>query len=140
MKSFNHLWEQYLTEENARIAINNMARGKKKNKEVAKILEEIDSYIPVALKNAETFVPNKHHVKEIYDGVQHKKRTIVVPRIEEQVVHHMIVNTIAPILIKSMYEHSYASLPGGGIHGGAKTVRKWLKHDRRNTKYFLTLI
>ena len=139
MKSFNHLWEQYLTEENARIAINNMARGKKKNKEVAKILEEIDSYIPVALKNAETFVPKKHHVKEIYDGVQHKKRTIVVPRIEEQVVHHMIVNTIAPILIKSMYEHSYASLPGGGIHGGAKTVRKWLKHDRRNTKYFLKL-
>ena len=31
MKSFNHLWEQYLTEENARIAIKNMAKGKKKN-------------------------------------------------------------------------------------------------------------
>ena len=139
MKSYKHLWEKYLTAENARIAINNMAKGKRKNKEVAGILEDIEGYIPTALANGENFNPKKHHVKEIYDGIQHKKRTIVVPRIEEQVVHHMIVNTLAPILRKSMYEHSYASLPGGGIHHGAKQVRKWLKHDRRNTKYFLKL-
>lgn len=116
-----------------------MAKGKRKNKEVARILEDIDGYIPIALKNAESFNPKKHHVKEIYDGIQHKKRTIVVPRIEEQVIHHMIVNTLAPILRKSMYKHSYASLSGGGIHNGAKQVKKWLKHDRRNTKYFLKL-
>lgn len=139
MKSYNHLWEKYLTEENARKAITDMAKGKSKNRNVAKILEDVESYIPVALADAERYEPRKHHVKEIYDGIQRKKRTIVIPRANEQVVHHMIVNVLAPILRKSMYEHSYASLPGGGIHNGARLVRKWLKHDRKNTKYFLKL-
>lgn len=139
MKSYNHLYEQMLTEDNARRAILDTAKGKKKKREVAIMLSDIDGYIPKILAYAENFKPQKHHVREIYDGIEHKKRTIVVPRLAEQVVHHMVMNVLAPILRHGMYEHSYASMPGMGLHKAKRFIRKWLDNDVRRTKYYLKL-
>ena len=37
-----------------------------------------------------------------------------------------------------MYYHSYASIPGKGIHKGVKQVKKWVK-NKKETKYCLKL-
>ena len=39
MKSYNHLWEQFISDENIELAINNASKGKRERKSVKKRLE-----------------------------------------------------------------------------------------------------
>ena len=60
----------------------------------------------------------------IYDGITRKVREIIVPSDHEQVIHHMIVNVLKPILLPKFYEHSYGSIPGRGSHKAKKAIKK----------------
>lgn len=138
MKSYNHLWEQFISDENIELAIRNASRGKRDRKSVKRRLErphfrdEIKAY-------ALNFKNKPHKPKEIYDGIQRKKRTIIVPSFEEQVIHHMMVNVLTPIFSKGMYEHSYGSIPKRGGHKGRMTIEKWIVKDGKNCKYCLKM-
>lgn len=138
MKSYNHLYEKFISDENIELAIKNASKGKRKRPSVKRRLnnpnfkDEIRHY-------AENFKNKSHKPKEIYDGIQRKKRTIIVPTFEEQVIHHMAVNVLIPIFMHGMYEHSYGSLPKRGGHKGKKIIVKWIKHDSRNCKYCLKM-
>lgn len=139
MKSYNHLWEKFVSDENIRLAIKNSSKGKRKRRDVKNIFENQEKYIPVIREYAEHFENKKHTPKEIYDGISRKKRTIIVPSYMEQIVHHMAVNVLIPIFRSGMYEHSYASIPGRGAHKGKKFIKKWILHDTKNVKYCLKM-
>lgn len=146
MKSYKHLFEKYLSEDNIRLAILNSSKGKR-DRPVVK------SYLPAVtaegdpdgeiVKRVRGFAANFHNADhkpvEIYDGITRKKRTIIVPRYYEQIVHHMTVNVLAPIFEHGMYEHSYASLPGRGAHRGKKVIEKWIRKDPKGVKYCLKM-
>jgi len=139
MKSYNHLFEKLIEEDNIELAIRNASLGKRDRREVKKVLENIDEYIPYYQKMVSSFKNAKHRPKEIYDGTRRKKRTIIVPTFDEQVVHHMLVNILKPIFLRSMYYHSYGSLPNKGSHKAKAYISKWLKADERNTVYCLQM-
>lgn len=138
MKSYNHLWEQFISDENIELAINNASKGKRERKSVKKRLEnprfraEIKYY-------ANHFKNRMHEPKQIYDGIQRKKRTIIVPSFDEQVIHHMVVNILKPIFYRGMYEHSYGSLPKRGGTKGKKTIERWIRKGGKNCKYCLKM-
>jgi len=138
VKSYNHLWEKFLSDENIELAIKNASKGKRNRKSVKRRLEnpnfknEIRAY-------AMNF-KNKHHTpKEIYDGIQRKKRKIIVPTFDEQVIHHMVVNILKPIFCRGMYEHSYGSIPKRGGYKGMLTVKKWIAKGGKDCKYVLKM-
>jgi hypothetical protein len=81
----------------------------------------------------------EHHEVLIYDGIGRKQRKIIVPTFRELTVQHAVVNVLKPIFMKGMYEHSYASIPGRGVHKAKKQIEKWIKHDTRNVKYVLKM-
>lgn len=140
MKSYNHLYEIYISDENLELAKKNALkrRSPKKKKRILKRMEE--EYFDEEIKNyARNFHNAKHKPREIYDGIQRKKRTIIVPTPDEQIVHHMVVNVLKPIFMKGMYEHSYGSVPGRGGYGGMKTLKKWIAHGGKNVKYCLKM-
>ena len=139
MKSYNHLWEKFISEENIRLAIVNSSKRKRKRKLVKDIYENPDKWIPTIKVYAENFKNYNHAPIEIYDGITRKKRTIIVPHYMEQIVHHMIINVLEPIFRHGMYEHSYGSIPKRGAHKGKKVVEKWIKHDKKNVKYCLKM-
>ena len=138
MKSYNHLYEKFISEDNIRLAINNACKHKGKRKNFAELKSHPDSNIQWIRDYAENFKNRKHKPIEIYDGIQRKKRIIIVPTFSEQIIHHMIVNIIKPIIMKPMYEHSYGSVPKRGCQLGKKQINKWYK-DKRNTKYCLKM-
>lgn len=76
MKSYNHLWEQFISDENIELTIRNASRGKRDRKSVKRRLErphfkdEMKAY-------ALNFKNKPHKPKEIYDGIQRKKRTML---------------------------------------------------------------
>ena len=138
MKSYNHLWEKFISDENIQLAIKNASKGKKNRREVSAKISDPD--FPDHIKEyASNFKNKKHMIHEIYDGVQRKKRQIMVPTFDEQVVHHMVVNVLVPIFMKGMYEHSYGSIPKRGPHKGKKAIVKWIKYNGNNCKYCLKM-
>lgn len=143
MKTYKHLMEQFLSDENYYLAVRNATKhkgGKRKKYRTARFYRDNaealkDDIIDYALhfQNAE------HRPRLIYDGIRRKQRTIIVPTMREQIIHHMIVNILKPIFMKGMYEHSYGSIPGRGSHLAKKRIEKWISTGGRNCKYCLKM-
>lgn len=139
MKSYKNLFKKLISKENIELAIHNASLGKRDRPLVKKILKNQEHYIEVFRRMATDYHNSKHKPKEIYDGVSRKKRTILVPSHYEQVMHHMVVNVLKPILMKPMYEHSHGSIPTRGAHKAKKSIEKWMRKDVKNTKYCLKM-
>lgn len=142
MKTYKHLWEDFISKENYDIAVRNACRRKSSRKhrnQSAWIKNHKDEKWDYFNYYAHNFKNAPHTPITIYDGIQRKKRTIIVPSMREQVIHHMVVNVLKPIILKGMYEHSCGSIPDRGAHKGKKTIEKWIKHDVRNVKYCLKM-
>lgn len=138
MKSYSHLWEDFISDDNIELAIRNASKGKRDRPSVKRRLE--DPRFKERIKQyAMHFKNKKHKPREIYDGIQRKKRTIIVPSFEEQVIHHMTVNILKPIFMHGMYEHSYGSIPGRGAHKGKQIIQKWIRKGGKDCKYCLKM-
>ena len=143
MKTVNNLFEQIVTKENIMLAINNAAKGKRRKANVRYALrhqEEIAERLRKKLLDG-TWRPCEYHrVKIINDGIKMKKRGIVCPTfVNEQVVHHAILQIVKPILMRRFYRYSCASIPTRGVEYALKYVRKNIKKDYRGTKYYAVL-
>lgn len=142
MKSYNHLMKIYLSDDTYEISVHDACLGKHSHRRQARagyIREHKDELKPELIEYARHFYNKPHRPKQIYDGVRRKQRTIIVPYIEEQVVHHMIVNTMRPIWLSSMYEHSYGSIPGRGAHKAKARIERWIAKGGRDMKYCLKM-
>lgn len=138
MKSYNHLWEEFISDRNIEKSIKDASRGKMDRNSVKRKLAN-----PRFKENVRAYALNffiKYHVpKQIYDGVQRKIRTIIVPSFEEQVVHHMLINVLKPIIMKGMYYHSYASIPKRGSHKGKKAIERFIRNNSKQCRYVLKM-
>ena len=134
-----------MSDDNIRLAIAKAAKNKRKNnkrhKKLRYIKDNTEKYVPIVRGWIIEYLDRniQHKPIEINDGISAKRRTIIVPSVAEMIVHHAIVNVLKPILTRGMYEHSYASIPGRGLHAGANVTRKWIQRNDIHTKYFLKL-
>jgi len=160
MKTYKHLMELYLSDENYYTAVRDATvnKGGRASKKACRkrLRESPDKYKAEIMELAEHYISAEHHQIEIHDGIKRKKRTILVPTIQEQVVHHMVVNVLKGIFMHGMYEHSYGSIPGRGSHagrsnrsgrrrkyrntkGGKEAIEKWIRRDQKGMKYCLKM-
>lgn len=138
MRSYNHLYEIYISDENYFASIHGATRHKggtkRKYRKAHYYKTHAEELKQELLNYAENFHNDKHEPILIYDGVRRKQRSIIVPSMREQVIHHMIINTLKPIFMKSMYYHSYGSIPGRGATASRFTGKKNGKGKRRMTR------
>ena len=143
MKSYNHLWESFISEYNYYSAVDNATKhkgGSKRKYQKARYIRKHAKELKDKFLNYATHFKNANHKpKIINDGIQRKQRQILVPTMAEQAIHHMIVNILQPIFMKSMYEHSYGSIPGRGAHKAKRVIEKWISRDTKGVKYVLKL-
>jgi len=142
MKRYGHLYEKIYGKENVKEAILKASKGKRRRKDVTNILNNIEIYtnkIHNMLKN-ESYIPSPYVVDQIQEGIAQKKRIIYKPNFyPDQIIHWAIILQIRHILTKGMYEFTCGSVPGRGIHYGKRYVERWVKKDKKNTKYYLKL-
>lgn len=115
-----------------RLAFKRAAKGKTKRKDIARILADLDTHVDILheiLKNEE-FQPAKHKKQQINDGFKQKKRYIIKPYYRyEQVVHHAIIQVLAPtdeairkdptlkkVINRGAYQFTCGSVKGRGAH------------------------
>lgn len=129
MKTYKHLWEKLISRDNIIEAFKNAAKGSKRKyvkDTINKYKDNPDKYVPIFQDYAENYENIPHKSLLIYDGISRKQRTIIVPTVREQILHHMIVNVLKPIIMKSLYEHAYGSIPNRGQVAGKIQLEKWL--------------
>lgn len=142
MKRIGFIYEQIYNLNNIKAAILNASLGKRKQKRVKAILNDLDFYannIQEMLIDKK-YKPTKPFTKEIQDVSSGKTRHIHKPNFyPDQIIHWALMQQIQPIIMKGMYEHNCGSVPNRGTSYGQKSIRKWLDSDYKNTKWCLKL-
>ena len=133
--------EQITDLENCKKAITKAAKGKKKRRNVRRVLEHLDEYAAelsrFLAERPIRFSPGASgHRKE---GTKQKDRIICRPRFfPDQCAHWAIMLIVGPELEKRFYRYSCASIKGRGTHYAAQAIRRATR-DVRGTKYCLQL-
>ena len=55
----------------------------------------------------------------------------------DQYVHHALIQVLQPVMMRGMDRYCCGSIRNRGIHYGMKAIKKWMKEDKRETKYCL---
>lgn len=155
MKRYNY--DSFLKEKsNIRKAIITVCKNKNKNKsnhnrkynEAQKILANINYYenlIYLLIINTEKeilekrkypgYFPKKNKSFEIKDGNSNKIRKITfVPIFPDQIIQELLIMVFKETFLSKMFHHSYASIPGKGLHKGSKYLKKVIKQNNFKSK------
>lgn len=147
-KEYKYLYQQMLSEDLIRKAYKKLRKGKTKRKEIQYIDAHLDEEVQkmremiintkppgVEVPHPElSYKPHKRTPKVIYE--HGKYRTIYMPEIHEQWLHHIIVQVLEPIIRATAYRFSCGSFPKRGAHFGKKQIEKWLRSDPKGTRNF----
>lgn len=142
MKRIGFLFDKICSIENIMLAIDNSARGKKNRRAVEYTLQhkEQAAHNIREMLISKQYRPKPYRTFEIMDGPRQKQRTIFCPAFyPDQIIHWALMQVLQPVLLKGMYEFNCGSIPGRGIHYGKRYLERWLRRDRKHTKYCLKL-
>lgn len=143
MKRANHLFEKLISEDNLRLAILTVNASHrwhphhKANKTVLRVEADVEGFIQklrdIFLNGYEAAPPR---LARRWDRSAGKWRDIAEPRLwPDQYVHHAVIQVLEPVMMKGMDPFCCGSIKGRGIHYGMKAIKKWLRTDRKGTKY-----
>lgn len=142
MKRIGNIYDEICSYENVRAAILNASKQKRSRVCVQKVLANLDEYahkLSEDLSN-ETVKLMPYTVMFKTEGSQNKMREIHKPRFwPDQCVHWAVYNVLGPKLFRHFYQISCGSVPGRGAHYGKRFICKWLRDDRKHTKYYLKM-
>lgn len=141
-KREGRLYEKMCDLETIKATILAGTRGKRKRKDVRRVLDDIEGYAArtKAMLETDAFTPTPPRLREIYDHSGCKKRVIhIVPYWPDGLVHQLAAEAMRPVVMRGMYRWSCASIPGRGNKCAADYVRRALDRDRKGTKYCLKM-
>lgn len=137
MKRIGHLHEKMLNRSLIRWVIVEGSKGKRKRRDVKRVMADVDGYVEKVyrLVKDRSYKPTQPKDVQIIDKSSGKERTIgVVPYYPDGIMHRLVTEVIKPALMRGMYAHSCASIPGRGNAHAIKYVKKSLR-DRKYSKY-----
>lgn len=86
------------------------------------------------------FAPSPALRRTIYDTSCRKEREIYIPKLwPDQYVHHALIQVIQPIIMRGMDHWSCGSIPGRGPLFGKKGIERWMRNDKKGTRYCLQM-
>jgi hypothetical protein len=99
MKSFKNLYTKLLDKEFITECIYKASRGKRKHRDVKRVLNNVPHYVEVIYEMLDTdsFEQKPHRVREITE--RGKTRIIVIPHFIESIVHYMVIEILKPIFM-----------------------------------------
>lgn len=143
MKRVGNLFDTLISDENLRKAIDEVNRthhwkpGHKPNRTTAWVEKTKEKRILDLRKIIlDGFNQRKPNVVERYDASARKWRTISEPiQWPDQYIHHALIQTIQPVLMRGMDTHCCGSIRGRGTHFAKRAIESWMKKDEKGTKY-----
>lgn len=128
--------EKICTRENALQAIFEINKERRRNK-TAQWVEQTKEKRALGLcKIVRDFQPKPPRTFTRYDPAAGETRIIKETALRpDQYIHHMIVQTLNPLLMRDMDYYCCGSIPDLGPRRAKKAIEKCLDKDRKGTKY-----
>ena len=142
MKRIGNLYDEIASPDNVRAAILKASKGKRDRPQVRAVLDDLENKV-LELSHAlrtETVELHEYTADQRVEGSRNKKRVIHKPRFwPDQCVHWAIYNVMGAHLYRGFYSITCGSVPGRGVHYGKRFVEKWIRTDRKHTRYYLKM-
>lgn len=142
-KSYNNLWQKMIDPDNIEDAIYRAAKGKRKKAAVIAALADVSATvcrIKGMLERDEWRPPEVRRGRVFADGIARKKRILVEPDFDEQIIHHLLIDhIIQPIFQPGFFEWSCGSIPGRGQEAMAKHIMKKVAQGGKALKWCAVL-
>lgn len=138
MKRKGFLYEKMCSLENLQLADCNAQKGKRKQPGVMKHNQDQDMNI---LRLHHLLVDKTYRTSpyQFFKVFEPKERLVArLPYYPDRIVHHAIMNVLAPVLVPTFTRDTYSSLKGRGIHPMVRNLKKALQ-DVPGTKYCLKM-
>ena len=138
MRRIKHVWEKITSLENIETAIVRASQKKKNRRLVQKILCNRKAYALEIQKMLldKSFTPTPYIPIKVRDSGSGKIRLIHKPSFyPDQIIHWALVLPFEDRWKKAVYPLSCGSIPGRGLHLGARAMKRWLANDLKGTKY-----
>ena len=144
MKRADNLYETLVSDENLLRAITEVNRGhksKKSNRIFDFTTEHPDEAVAELRAIIEQgYVQSEPRKRKHYDQSSQKWREIGTPKLwPDQYIHHAVIQTLEPVMMRGMDRYCCGSIKGRGTHYGVRAIAKWMHSDKRGTKYCLEL-
>lgn len=138
MHSYNHLWEHMVMPDNVERRYRDAAKHKTKRRDARNALAHIDTRGATLIEHLEngTWIPPVHKPSYLREGSNGKVRTIIKPSYTEQVIHHLLVGELQPIIMRGMHRYCCGSVPGRGTHYAKQAFKKW-RDGYRGKKFYV---
>ena len=118
MRTYNNIFGPAIEVQNIKACILEASKnGKMKKRCVREVIENIDEEsekVHDIMKNHST-VFKTYELCEIREGIKRKRREIAKPHFKyDQMIQHVLISQIRPIVMKSLYEYAHGSLKNRG--------------------------
>lgn len=114
MKTYKHLWEKFITEENFELAYKNAIKCKSKQQQIIKFKKnekENLNNIRQSVINEEFFTSPYRH-KKIFEP---KERDIyILPFTPDRIIQHAVINILKPIFTSLFIENTFSCIDNRG--------------------------
>ena len=102
MKSYKHLFDICISEENRRRAIQKAKRTKRIRKMIRKRHLSDEAMLALSYDWIINYENAEHTPIVIQDGIRHKERVIIVPTLEELIVQHCVVMALGEMFWRTV--------------------------------------
>ena len=126
MEKFRHVFEKFIDFDNMYDGYRLAARGKRYMPGVLDYSAHLEENL---INSINELVWKTYKITNIHEFYEYfpKKRIITAWPFRFRVVSCAAYNILWPIYYRSMYEHSYGSIPGRGHIKSFKTLQRWMK-------------
>lgn len=127
-KKVGHLYEQVVSFENCLKAVHEGTASLKRTDHVRRILADPDKYAHrIQGKLLAGWEPSPCRQKTINEGTQKKTRELLIPSMEDHLIHVAIMRVIVPHLMSKYDFASCGSIPGRGQKRVQGIIKGWQK-------------
>lgn len=130
MKTYKHLWDQFISMENFELAARRAVKSKRNKKSTQNFLQNKDVLLEKLRQDLiyDRFQTSKYRTFFVYEP---KKREIYeLPLYPDHIVHHALINVLGPIWQKRFIKDSYACIPGRGVHSAIQKTMLMVKKNK----------
>lgn len=130
MKTYKHLWEKLITEENFELAYKNVIKNKSGQRQIKEFKKDAENNLKAVRQMVidGKFHTSKYKQKKIYEP---KERIIYkLPFNPDRIVQHAIMNVLKPILMNKLIDNTYACIEGRGQLKASLRCSEFVRRNR----------
>lgn len=124
MRRVGGLWDRLVSFDNLVLAARKAGRGKGRKPNVVAFRFHLEREILAIQRELAdgTYRPGPYRAFPIREP---KPRLISAAPFRDRVVHHALMNLLAPVLERGFIEHSFANREGKGTHAAVRLFQRW---------------